>query len=123
MKLYHFGASYSKKTFFMAKSSFNDLIKSEIPTLVDFYAEWCGPCKMMKPVLQELKSRVGEKARIIKIDVDKNPELAAAYQVQGVPTLALFKNGALKWRQSGVVQLHVLQGILEHHAAPSAHYS
>ena|SRR5688500_15868381 len=97
----------------MAKASFLDLIKSAKPTLVDFYADWCGPCKMMKPILDELKNRIGDRARIIKIDVDKNPLLSTHYQIRGVPTLALFQNGELKWRQSGVMQVEDLRRVID----------
>lgn len=100
----------------MAHGNFSSLITSDTPTLVDFYAEWCGPCKMMKPILEELKSQVGDKARIIKIDVDKNPVLANQFQVKGVPTLALFKNGELKWRQAGVAQVALLRNVIEQYA-------
>jgi thioredoxin 1 len=97
----------------MAQASFSTLVKSEKPTLVDFYADWCGPCKMMKPILEQLKNQVGDDARIIKIDVDKNPTIANLFQVKGVPTLALFKKGELKWKQSGVVQVEYLKRIID----------
>ena len=92
---------------------FNDLIHSDKPVLVDFFAEWCGPCKMMAPILKEVKEKVGDNANIIKVDVDKNPGAAQAYQVKGVPTLILFKNGQILWRQSGVVSKNGLIEILK----------
>lgn len=94
-------------------NQFTQLINSSKPTLVDFFAEWCGPCKMMKPILVELKNRVGEGAVIIKVDVDKNPQLAQQFQIQGVPTLAVFKEGKMVWRQSGVMQAHQLEQVLK----------
>jgi thioredoxin 1 len=96
----------------MAKGNFSELIKSEKPVLVDFSAEWCGPCKMMAPILDEVKSSIGDNATVIKIDVDKNPQAASAYKIQGVPTLIIFQNGEIKWRQSGVVQGHELEKLL-----------
>ncbi len=97
-------------------ASFSDIIKSNTPTLVDFYATWCGPCKTMSPILEDFKSKLGNKVKVIKIDVDKNPKAAAAYQVRGVPTLVLFKGGQIKWRQSGVVMAQELIKIVNQHS-------
>lgn len=97
----------------MAK--FSELIKSEKPVLVDFSAEWCGPCKMMKPILDTLKGKIGDKATILKVDVDKNPAAASQYKIQGVPTLILFKKGQILWRKSGVVQAKELENIIQSH--------
>ena len=84
-------------------SSFNQIIQSDKPVLVDFFATWCGPCQMLAPILTEVKTNLGERISIIKIDVDKNQAVAAQYQVRGVPTMILFQNGKQLWRQSGVL--------------------
>ena len=94
------------------KSSFSDIIHSETPVLVDFFATWCGPCKMLGPILEQVKEELGDAVKIVKIDVDKNQPLAAKYQVRGVPTMILFKNGKQVWRQSGVVQKEQLKQVI-----------
>lgn len=97
-------------------ASFKDIISGDKPVLIDFYATWCGPCKTMMPILEQLKDEVGDAAKIVKIDVDKNQSLATKYQVRGVPTLIIFKDANIVWRQSGVVQSSELAGLLKQHA-------
>lgn len=92
--------------------NFNDIIGSNQLTLVDFFATWCGPCKMMHPVLDQLKEELGESIRIIKLDVDKNEALSAQYRVQSVPTLLLFRNGEILWRQSGAMRINDLKKVI-----------
>lgn len=96
-------------------SSFNKIIESQTPVLIDFHADWCGPCKALAPILKEVKSELNDNIKIIKIDVDKNQNLAAKYQVRGVPTMMLFKNGSQLWRQSGVLQKQELINIINQH--------
>ena len=93
--------------------NFNEIINSEQLTLVDFFATWCGPCKTMHPVLEQLTEQMGDRLRILKIDVDKNEALSASYRVQAVPTLMLFRKGELLWRQSGALSLNQLSGIVK----------
>lgn len=93
-------------------NKFQDIIADNTPVLVDFFAEWCGPCKMMKPVLEELKKKMGNKIIILKIDIDKNISLSSEYRIQSVPTLVLWKQGEIIWRQSGTLSLNELEQIL-----------
>ncbi len=97
------------------KQSFWDLINGEIPVLVDFSAEWCAPCRMMPPILKKVKEYFGDKIKIITIDTDKNPQISAKYQIQAVPTLMLFRNGQILWRQAGVVQAYQLIELLKYY--------
>lgn len=97
------------------KSSFNTIINSKTPVLVDFFADWCGPCKMLAPILKDVKEELGDHIKIVKIDVDKNQALASKYQVRGVPTLLLFKNGKQVWRQSGVLQKNEIINTINAH--------
>jgi len=94
------------------KTTFSELIQGNKPVLVDFYADWCGPCKMMPPILKDLKKRMGDKIIVIKIDTDKNRAVASKYNIRSIPTLMLFKNGDVLWRQAGVMQANQLQAII-----------
>ena len=91
----------------------NFISNTDLPVLIDLWAEWCGPCKMMAPILKDVKKELGDSVTIIKVDVDRNPQAANEYQVQGVPTLILFKNGKLLWRQSGVIPKNGLVGVIK----------
>jgi thioredoxin 1 len=93
--------------------TFQELIDGDTPVLVDFFAEWCGPCKMMQPILEDTSKQLGGKVKILKVDVDRNPLAASRFQVRGVPTLILFSRGEVVWRQSGVVPAHQLVQIIE----------
>ena len=97
------------------KSNFKDIINSETPVLVDFHADWCGPCKMLAPILKQVKDELGDNVKIIKIDVEKNQPLANQFQVRGVPTMILFKNGKQLWRQSGVLQKDEIVSLINKH--------
>jgi thioredoxin 1 len=96
-------------------ATFNQLIDQKVPVLVDFKADWCGPCKMMAPVLKQVKQNFKDQIKIIKIDIDQNPAVAQRFDVKGVPTLILFKQGKSVWRQSGVLQVNDLTAVLNNH--------
>lgn len=98
-------------------SEFTDKINESKPTLVDFFATWCGPCRVQGPILEEVKGKVGDEANVLKVDIDKNQELAAQYRVQSVPTLILFKNGEPVWRTVGVQQAALLEAKIREHIA------
>ena len=97
------------------KSSFDRILASETPVLIDFFADWCGPCKMLAPILKQVKDELGDKIKVVKIDVDKNQPLATKYQVRGVPTMMLFKSGKQVWRQSGVLQKNDIIQVIKPH--------
>ncbi|RLD35207.1 MAG: thioredoxin [Bacteroidetes bacterium] len=96
-------------------SKFNDIIQGSTPVLIDFSAEWCQPCKMMPPILKDVKKQLGERIRILKVDVDRNPAIAQKYQIRNVPTLMVFKNGQVVWRQAGVIPAQQLLQMLQPH--------
>jgi thioredoxin 1 len=98
-----------------SNKAFSEIIRTEPLVLVDFFTEWCGPCKMMKPILEQVHTLMGDQVKILKVDVDKNPNAGQAFQIRGVPTLILFKRGEIVWRQSGVVSAVALQQIINKH--------
>ena len=98
------------------KTNFKDIINSETLVLIDFHADWCGPCKMLAPILKQVKDDLGDGIKILKIDVDKNQNLASQYQVRGVPTLILLKQGKQLWRESGVRQKDEIISIIKKHS-------
>jgi thioredoxin 1 len=97
------------------KGSFNKLIQSETPVLIDFYADWCAPCKMLTPILKDVKSELGDQIKVVKIDVDNNNAIAGRFQIRGVPTMMLFKEGRVLWRQSGVLPKDAILNAIESH--------
>jgi thioredoxin 1 len=106
--IHHIQSGFVQRTFVsvisvIMKGSFNKIIQSEIPVLIDFYADWCAPCKVLTPILKEVKEELGDAVKIVKIDVDKNNSIAGRFQVRGVPTMILFKEGTALWRQAGVL--------------------
>ncbi|MCB0657095.1 MAG: thioredoxin [Saprospiraceae bacterium] len=98
------------------KAKFNDLIQGDLPVLIDFHAEWCGPCKMQSPIIKEIARTLKDKLRVIKIDIDKNPGITRKYQIRGVPTLAIFKGGELKWMQAGMQSKQQILHIIDQYA-------
>ena len=98
------------------KSSFKKIVSVDIPVLVDFYADWCAPCKALAPILKEVKNELGENIKVVKVDVDKNPSLASKFQVRGVPTMILFVDGEVVWRQSGVMNKDAILQVVNTHS-------